>query len=52
MNRKQLCTNIKEKDCKKDLLCKLAQYVEKVARKKFCDIKQHYQHLFISIDTK
>ena len=39
MNRKQLYTSIKEKDCKKDSFCKLAEYVENVAPNKFCDIK-------------
>ena len=39
MNRQQLCTCVKGKDCKKDLLCKLAEYVENVAPNKFCDIK-------------
>ena len=39
MNRKQLYTYIKEKGCEKDLLCKLAEYVENVSPNKFCDIK-------------
>ena len=40
MNRKQLYAYIKEKYCKKDSLCKLAEDEENDAPNKFCDIKQ------------